>query len=68
MTTEIVHRDFWGTPLNVGDKVAFNQPSYKCLISGEIVKLNKQMVRIAYKRNGGITETNEWPYECVKKP
>lgn len=39
-------KDFNGTPLNIGDQVAFIVPNDRRLGKGEVIAFTKQMVRI----------------------
>lgn len=42
--------DFTGRPISVGDRVAFNPPSYKGLIGGSVVGFTPQKVRVAFEK------------------
>jgi hypothetical protein len=47
-------KDFFGTAVSVGDRVAFIPPGYRDLVIGEVVNITTKQVRIRY--------VNTWNY------
>ncbi len=45
-------KDFFGKECQIGDTVAFNEPHYKGLVSGQIVKFTPKGVRVKYFLHG----------------
>jgi hypothetical protein len=63
-------KDIFGSELSVGDKVAFNKPGKKYLITGTVTKINEKMIRIQYSDPGAWDpnpSTNEYPSNVAKK-
>ena len=60
-------KDIFGQIIEIGDTVAFNQPNYKNLIFGKVLKINPKSLRISYFYHGQTHETNEYPKNTVKK-
>lgn len=56
-------KDFFGRECNVGDKVVFNEPYYKGLTSGEIVKFTPKGVKIKYHLHYGGREKESFVYD-----
>jgi hypothetical protein len=51
-------RDYFGNELAVGDTVAFCEPGYRNLITGQILNFTPQKVRVKYLSMGiGLTPT-----------
>lgn len=45
-------RDFFGREIHVGNRVAFMEPGYRNLISGVVIRLTPQKIRVAYTQRG----------------
>ena len=64
---QIIHKDIFGNLLGIGDEVAINQPKYKGLIKGEIIKLTPSCIRVRYLDHcKHEQETIEYPSNAVK--
>lgn len=61
-------KDFFGTPLAVGDSVALSVPTYKDLVRGQITKFTPQKVHVSYMWAGREQSTIQWPANVVKDP
>ncbi len=44
-------KDFFNQEVHIGDLVAFNEPYYKGLISGKIIKFTPKGVKILYTQS-----------------
>lgn len=55
-------KDFLNREVYVGDKVVFNEPYYKGLTMGEIVKFTPKGVKIKYRLHYGL-EKESFVYE-----
>ena len=61
--------DFFGSPVNVGDIVAFNPPKYNGLVTAKIIRVTDHNITLSY-----LTYTNEEvivfrePTKVVKRP
>ena len=58
-------KDFFGYELAIGDKVAFNPPTYKGLTNGVVVKFTPKGCRVMYKSYHGEEVTTA--FQVVKK-
>ena len=58
-------KDFCGKECQIGDTVVFNEPYYKGLVKGEIVKFTPTGVRIKYHLHGNpeYYERDTYVYE-----
>ncbi len=61
-------KDIFGYELRIGDRVAFNPPNYKGLITGTVVAFTPKMVRVSYNDNyKDVVTTVVYSFDTVKK-
>lgn len=61
-------KDFFGTDLLIGDKVAFVTRHYRDLTLGTVVAVTPKQVRVLYQHYGGSETTLRYPNVLVKRP
>ncbi len=62
-------KDIFGNELEVGDTVAFNEPDYHNMITGEVLKFTPKMIHIRYtaSQHRNPQTTYEYPLNVVKQ-
>ncbi len=61
-------KDFFGQLLQLNDIVAFNQPYYKGLTRGKIIKFTPKGVRVEYVHQNFTRDTAVFGRDVVKMP
>ncbi len=61
-------KDFFDQELNVGDVVAFEEPSYRNLSLGTIVAFTPKQVRLAWVKDGRTYNYLTYASHLIKRP
>lgn len=65
-----IPNDFTGTPVFVGDDVAFFETNYRNMARGTVTKIGSAKFTVEYKNKGGpgTSKTYRFFADCVKIP
>jgi len=65
---DVMKVDIFGIEITEGATIAFNQPGYKNLITGKILKVGNKKAHIEYELDEHPRTTSEWHKDMVVKP